>query len=308
MRSDPATVYLASLAEGSRDTMRHSLKTIARIATDGAIEEPEAFPFDGLRPHHVAAIRSRLAEDFAPATANKTLSALRGVLKAAWRMGLIDSETFHRTSDIAPVRGSRVPAGRHVTQGELASIFRTLADDLSPAARRDAALIACLYGCRRAEVAGLDVADLDLDERRVRARGKGNKERHFYLGANGGVAAVRAWLDVRGDADGPLFVPINKGGNMSDRRMSVVAVFKALNRRREAAGVAPFTPHDLRRSFIGDMLDTGTDIATVQGLVGHASPTTTARYDRRPERTKADAVNRVHVPYVEPATCRSVRR
>ena len=51
-----------------------------------------------------------------------------------------------------------------------------------------------------------------------------------------------------------------------------------------------------RGRAISEMLDAGVDIATVQRLVGHASPTTTSNYDRRPERAKADAVNRVHVP------------
>jgi site-specific recombinase XerD len=39
------------------------------------------------------------------------------------------------------------------------------------------------------------------------------------------------------------------------------------------------------------------DLATVQGLVGHSSPTTTARYDRRPEAVKAAAVAQLHISY-----------
>ena len=82
---NPATVYLARLALGSRRTMRGALATVAAICVPDADPppDPEAFPWHAFRAEHAKAIRAALAERYKYTTVNKTLSALRGVLRVA---------------------------------------------------------------------------------------------------------------------------------------------------------------------------------------------------------------------------------
>ncbi len=296
----PALVYLARLAPGSRRTMRTALDTMASLLTGGQLDAI-SMPWHLLRYQHTAAVRAILLERYAPATANKHLAALRGVLKEAWRLSLLDSEEYHRAVDLPGVKGSTLPKGRALTAAELRSLFESCADGTAIGAR-DGAALALLYGggLRRSEAVAVDLADYDGGTGAVAVRmGKGRKERLAYLPA-GGRAAVEAWLQVRGDDPGPLLCPVRKGGTVEVRGMSAQALMLALrSRRRKAPGVASFSPHDLRRTFIGDLLDAGADLAAVQRLAGHAQVQTTARYDRRPEEVKRKAAELLQVPFVE---------
>ena len=74
---NPTLVYLASLSEGSRRTMRKALDTIAGVLTSGRADAA-TLPWWEFRFQHTAAVRSRLAEMYAPATANRvTFAVLR---------------------------------------------------------------------------------------------------------------------------------------------------------------------------------------------------------------------------------------
>ena len=126
--------------------------------------------------------------------------------------------------------------------------------------------------------------------------GKGNKERITYVQGMG-CTAVEVWIGVRGSEPGPLFVPIHRSGRIQPRALREQSVYDMLQRRAVEAGIPPFSPHDLRRTFAGDLLDAGADISTVQKLMGHASVNTTQGYDRRGEATKRRAAGLLHIPY-----------
>lgn len=132
----PARVYLARLALSGRRVQATALTQIAGLLSGGSADA-DTLPWGELRYHHTQAIRGYLAETFAPATANRMLAALRGVLTEAWRLGHMSAEDLHRATDLAAVRGNRPPAGRHLSQAEITAVL--VSCDRTPGGLRGAA-------------------------------------------------------------------------------------------------------------------------------------------------------------------------
>jgi integrase len=293
-----AAIYLTSLnSEAGRRTMRQALNVCAGLLSDNA--DAASYAWHELRFQHVTAIRTRLQEVYKPASVNKMLAALRGVLRAAWLAGQMSAEDFHKAASVKSVKGTTLPAGRGLTSGEITALMADCEHDTTNAGARDAAIIGLMYSCglRREEVVTLDLSDYDAESGRLVVKGKGNKERIAWL-TGGAARAVADWLGVRGDEGGALFVAVNKSGRITNyKNMTPKTIYKMLAKRATEAGVKSFSPHDLRRSFISDLLDAGADITNVSKLAGHASVTTTSRYDRRPEEAQRKAASLLHVPY-----------
>lgn len=305
---DPYLVYLDSLSsQESRRAMRGCLDRLAALVSGEEAVSGAGRPWHLLRYEHTVRLRAlMIARGWSPAYVNKHLVALRRVLREAWRLGRMTAEEYQRAADLPTVEYTRLPTGRHVPSEVVGAALAACDGDDSPAALRDAALLAVLYstGCRRAEIAGMALGDYDAGARSLRVRGKRDKERLVYLTAEA-VGRVERWLAVRGTREGALFCPIGRYGSPRVRdgapaAMTGQAVADILTRRLAQAGAAPRTPHDFRRTFIGELLDAGVDLATAQALVGHSSPATTARYDRRPERRRREAVDRITLPPPRP--------
>jgi site-specific recombinase XerD len=300
----PVAVYLARLSPSSRETMHGALEVATSILTGGRLTAGTV-PWQQLGYQHMAALRAKLAENYAPSTSNRYLTAVRCVLKECWRLGLMTHEAMARACDIQQVKGARLPKGRALTHLELTRLFEACAEDSSVIGRRDAAVLAVLYGAglRRSEAVKLDLADYSAESGELKVRqAKGNKDRLMFCG-NGSADAMRAWLAVRGDTPGPLFLPINKGKRLQWRRMTDKSIVWILEQRALQAGVKAFPPHDMRRSFISSLLGGGVDLVTVSAMAGHASVTTTARYDRRGDDQKRKAAGLLIVPYAQTRAC-----
>jgi hypothetical protein len=121
------------------------LSTIAAILTGGRCAALQ-LPWHHLRFVHTNAVRATLAERYAPATANRYLAALRGVLKACWQLDLIDQQTLAKTLNFKPIPGEseESAAGRSLSYREMITLMQHLAEQ-GVNGLRDAALIAIAY-------------------------------------------------------------------------------------------------------------------------------------------------------------------
>lgn len=287
---NPALFYVGSLRSGeSRRTQASALRTVAALFGRSL----EAMPWQALAAVHLYALRSVLTDRYSPATANRYLGATREVVRWAGRLGFLTAAEVDTAVDVPGVEGSRLPAGRALSLAELQQLLDAArADRWRRRGTRDAALVALLWGggLRRAEVARLDLAR--YQDGAVKVLGKGNKERSVPLPV-GARRAIEAWLEVRGGEAGPLLYSVSPWG----ARLRPDAVACALVQLARRAGVAGVTSHDGRRTFITALFDAGANPGAIQDLVGHASPTQTAKYRRDREQAMARAVELLHVPY-----------
>jgi integrase/recombinase XerD len=233
-----------------------------------------------------AAIRSYLASisasthgqeerPYAATSVARALSSVRSFHRYLVREGVTERDPA------AGVVRPRVPRGLpHPLTVDQAAALLDAPDPASPAGLRDRAVLEVLYGAgvRVAELTGLDVDDLDLEEGFVRVLGKGGKEREVPVGRYA-TEAVAAYLTrVRPDlatdrSRGALFLSV-RGHRLT--RQSVGRLVAGYARR---AGIdRRVTPHDLRHSFATHLLDGGADVRVVQELLGHASVATTQIY------------------------------
>jgi len=146
-------------------------------------------------------------------------------------------------------------------------------------------------GIRRSEAVGITLDDLNLEERQLLIRGKGDKERVVPL-TDQVVEAIQAYLPHRTKTESRhLFVSAWKGHPIHGRcinRMLKIVVGKA-----GLAGQG-ITPHKLRHTFATHLIRNGVDIRTVQELMGHSELETTAKYLHSDTRTKQTAVEKLN--------------
>ncbi len=211
----------------------------------------------------------------------RKLSSLRSFFKFLARRGVLAKSPMEEVA--ADRRERTIPV--FLTVDEVFRLLETPGDGDSHW-RRDRAILEFLYstGIRVSELAGCNLADLDLAEGSVRVRGKGRKERIVPIGGPA-VRALEIYLGERQAhlarlvADGRRVEPQALFVNDRGGRLTVRSVERLVQGYSLRAGIlSRVTPHALRHSFATHLLEMGADLRSVQELLGHSSLSTTQRY------------------------------
>lgn len=223
----------------------------------------------------------------APSVA-RTVVAIRGFYRFCTLEGWTPDDPTRSWKPPAIAR--RLP--KALTYDEIERLIAAAGDQPEPRGMRDLALVEFLYGtgARIDEVVGLDVDDLDLVEKVVLVRGKGDRQRLLPVGGPA-LVAVSAYLqsgrpNVSKGTTPAVFLNL-RGGRLS-RQSAWAAVSQAAQRSEIGHAVSP---HTLRHSFATHLVERGADVRAVQELLGHASVTTTQIYTK----VTVDSLREVYV-------------
>jgi len=275
---NPFLLYMANLGESSRKPQGHALTVIARLFE---VDDPVDFHWHELTVGDIATIRLWLSTNYKFSTANRYLSAIRGVLKECWRLKLLTYENFQVLADIKSFKYEYVKTGRIITDEEFCDMMNVCGYDTI--GNRDAVMLYILgnTGIRCKEAVNLKIDDFSSANSTLKVMGKGNKERNVPVSTilNG---ILTLWIKK---LPNKWIYPKMKSSNgklvILNEPVSTGALSKRVQRCAKLAGLDKITPHDFRHTFITELLSAGVDLLTVQKIVGHKSPNTTSIYDNR---------------------------
>jgi integrase/recombinase XerD len=226
-------------------------------------------------------VRRLRSEGLSARSAARTLACVRGLFAFLVREGVLAENPAKEVKVPETAR----PLPRALSLEEIGSLLASV-PTATPVDLRDLAILEFMYatGARIAEVAAVDLSDIDLDVRSALLRGKGGKERVVPFGGPAARALGRYIEKGR-----PVFAARARSGrapaalflNQRGRRLTRQGLWSILKKRARQAGLEQrFTPHVLRHSCATHMLEGGADIRTVQEMLGHASLRTTQIYTK----------------------------
>ena len=277
-KNNPVTTYLNSLAPSGRRAALSQLNML-RLAMEW--DEPTVEqPFHCLTYAQIESLKGKmLIEGKSYATINHAIQVVKGVMKSAYLLERIDHKTLMRIRSVSNLKGSTQEKGKALDKKMVDQLLRELETKTSWVGQRDLAIFAILLGTgvRRSELCSLNIDDYCLESQAIIVRhGKGNKARCQFL-PFWAARAVELWLALRGYDPGSLF--LRQGAGI--RRLSSDGLYRLVTKRTEDILGKRFTPHDMRRTYITQLLNSGVDVLTVSKMAGHANVNTTQIYDRR---------------------------
>ena len=278
---DLAEEWGLTLLELSAQTREVYLRGVRQFGEWLAVAEPGLTDPSEITIRHVQAWQRAMADaGRSKATRRVRLIAVR--LFFGYLLAEPDTDVT-----VNPAAGVALPeADLHVVpvlhDDDLTRLLRSM-DGPSYVDRRDTALVRVLLdtGCRRAELAGIDLDDLDLRLQQVTLRRtKGGRARIVPIGSKTALA-LRKYLRARtkraAAGAAPLFLS-TRSDERGTWRITGGGVAEMLRRRCEAVGMPPINPHRFRHTWAHDMLANGAQEGDVEKLAGWRSPTMVRRY------------------------------
>jgi len=211
-------------------------------------------------------------------TVNRKVSSLRAFYKYVVRTGRIKNNPAEMIQTLKTEK--YMPT--FLSVDEMFELLKER-DESSVLSLRNRAILEIFYssGLRLSELAGLDLIDLDFNQKLVKVRGKGRKERIVPVGGPA-LKAVQEYLEkigeIRKDTNGdilkkPLFL------NARGERITTRSIARIVNEITSKSGIRrKISPHALRHSFATHLLNAGADLRSIQELLGHESLSTTQKY------------------------------
>lgn len=220
-------------------------------------------------------VRAWMAELYRSGHAVRSITRKLSALRSFYQYLIVEGMAKNNPAQgIRPPRGEkRLPKTLDVDRVDQ---FLEQLPQQTPLDKRDRAILELLYssGLRLAELVGLDLPDLDLEQGLVRVLGKGNKERILPVGRQARVA-LQNWLDVREQlAKDAAAVFVGARG----QRINPSVVREQIRRAGNLELGQHVHPHMLRHSFASHVLESSQDLRAVQEMLGHANISTTQIY------------------------------
>ncbi|MDP6190215.1 MAG: tyrosine recombinase XerC [Gammaproteobacteria bacterium] len=218
----------------------------------------------------------------------RLLSSWRSFFQYQQRQNLRHNDPV--TGVQAPKADKKLP--KHLDTEQVKQLLDQAFDPSEPLQVRDQAMLELTYssGLRLAELAGLQITDIDLPDQTLRVTGKGNKTRQIPMGSKA-CQALKNWLKQR-----HLLV---KGPSqalfLSQRGQAITP--RAIQQRMDKAAAAlglKLHPHMLRHSFASHMLQSSGDLRAVQEMLGHADISTTQVYTHLDYQHLAQVYDQAH--------------
>ena len=277
------TKYLVGEKNASPNTVSAYLNDLAQfdafLQETGHACDESGVQIDRLDRLAVRSFMGRLYEQSnSGTTMGRKLSALSSFFKFLCREGYLKTN-FAKTIPI-PKKVNKLPS--HLSVDEMFRLLDLPQPDSFTGAR-DRAILELFYGTgvRISELVGLSPDNFKLEQRSVKVRGKGNKERLLPLGKKT-VGAIKNYLEYRTEylqKKKPDPIPVRLFLNQRAQSISVRGVRKIMTRYiRSNHFPENISPHSLRHTFATHMLEAGADLRTIQEMLGHASLSTTQKY------------------------------